>query len=288
MLWARACAGTSPFSALSSHLIARYSLLFSRMVKSFKSRLYNSYLELSVLSSDTIAYVIEELRGYGPLGLGVLAFISNLVPGFPAVYLSLLASYAVIVRGFVESLVVIVSVGVGAGLGKFTLFLLSKSLGSRIGVIRRRREALKLLRTRRGGLALTVFLFAALPLPDDLLYIPLGVAGFSTPVFLVSVIAGKMAMAAIVFLMGTPARWLIEATVPRMGELTLAKVTALTIVTLVPAIAITYVILSVDWFKVYRAYAEMGEREAAKTLAKEIADAVTLKQSRGRIARAHH
>jgi len=240
------------------------------------------------LSGDTLVYVVEELRNYGPLGLGVLAFISNLVPGFPAVYLSLLASYAVIVRGFTESLVAVASVGVGAGLGKFALFLLSKSLGSRIGAVRRRREALTLLRARKSGLALTVFLFAALPLPDDLLYIPLGVAGFSTPIFLISVIAGKTAMAAMVFLMGTPAKWLIEATVPRMGELTLAKVTALTLVTVVPAVAITYVVLNVDWFKVYSAYAENGEREAARTLAKEITNIITLKQARGRTGRARH
>ena len=240
------------------------------------------------MSGDTLVYVVEELRNYGPLGLGVLAFISNLVPGFPAVYLSLLASYAVIVRGFTESLMAVASVGVGAGLGKFALFLLSKSLGSRIGAVRRRREALTLLRARKGGLALTVFLFAALPLPDDLLYIPLGVAGFSTPIFLISVIAGKTAMAAMVFLMGTPAKWFIEATVPRMGELTLAKVTALTLVTVVPAVAITYVVLNVDWFKVYSAYAENGEREAARTLAREITDIITLKQARGRTGRARH
>jgi hypothetical protein len=73
-----------------------------------------------------------------------------------------------------------------------------------------------------------------------------------------------------------------------MGELTLAKVTALTLVTVVPAVAITYVVLNVDWFKVYSAYAENGEREAARTLAKEIADIITLKQARGRTGRARH
>jgi hypothetical protein len=95
-------------------------------------------------------------------------------------------------------------------------------------------------------------------------------------------------MAAMVFLMGTPAKWLIEATVPRMGELTLAKVTALTLVTVAPAVAITYVVLNVDWFKVYSAYAENGEREAARTLAKEITNIITLKQARDRAGRERH
>lgn len=234
------------------------------------------------MDSDTIVYLVEELREYGPLGLGVLAFISNLVPGFPAVYLSLLASYALLVRGVQESLVAILSVGVGAGLGKFALFTLSGLIGSRIGFVRRRREALRPLRARRGGLALTVFLFAALPLPDDLLYIPLGVLGFNPVIFLLSVTAGKTVMAAIVFLLGAPARWLIDFTVPRVGEVTLAKVLALTAITLVPAIAITYVVVSVDWLKVYKAYAENGEREAARTLAREIANIMRLRTLRGR------
>ena len=235
------------------------------------------------MDSDTIVYLVEKLREYGPLGLGVLAFVSNLVPGFPAVYLSLLASYALLARGVQESLVAILSVGVGAGLGKFTLFTLSGFIGSRIGVVRRRREALSLLRARRGGLALTVFLFAALPLPDDLLYIPLGVLGFNPVIFLLSVTAGKTVMAAIVFLLGAPARWLIDFTVPRVGEVTLAKVLALTAITLVPAIAITYVIVSVDWLKVYKAYAESGGREAARTLAREVANTMRLRTLRGRV-----
>ncbi len=237
------------------------------------------------LDSDTIVYVVEELRRYGPLGLGLLAFISNLVPGFPAIYLSLLASYAVLVRGLHESLVAILSVGIGAGLGKFALFILSKYIGSRIGFVRRRREALGLLRARRRGLALTVFLFAALPLPDDLLYIPLGVLGFNTVLFLASVIAGKTVMAAMIFLLGAPARWLIEITVPRIGEVTLTKMLALTAMTIIPAIALTYIVVSIDWLKVYRAYAESGEREAVKTLTREVTDALTLKSLRGRNAR---
>jgi hypothetical protein len=62
----------------------------------------------------------------------------------------------------------------------------------------------------------------------------------------------------------------------------LAKVLALTAITLVPAIAITYVVVSVDWLKVYKAYAENGEREAARTLAREIANIMRLRTLRGR------
>lgn len=230
-----------------------------------------------------MAYVVGELREYGPLGLGVLAFISNLIPGFPAIYISLLASYAVIAGWSLDSIASIASVGIGAGLGKFALFAISKIVGSRIGVVRRSREALWLIKTRRGSLALTVFLFAALPLPDDILYIPLGVAGFSSPLFLVSVIAGKTVMALLVFLMGSSARWLVDLAIPKLGELTVAKVVALSAMTLVPALLLTYVIISIDWFKVYRAYAENGEGEAARTLAREVASALTLRGLRGRV-----
>jgi len=237
------------------------------------------------LREDLVVSLVNELRGYGPVGLFVLAFISNLVPGFPAVYLSFLASYAVISGASLESLATVLGVGVGAGLGKFALFALSKHLGSRIEAVRRRRELFELLRARRGGVALTVFLFAALPLPDDLLYIPLGVAGFNTALFLVSVVAGKIAMAFIVFTLGSTARWAIELSLPRLGELTLTKISALVVATLAPALLLTYIVVNIDWLRVYKAYAENGEREAAKTLAKEVVAAITFKNMRVKTGR---
>ena len=237
------------------------------------------------MREDLVVSLVNELRGYGPAGLFVLAFISNLVPGFPAVYLSLLASYAVISGASLESLATVLGVGVAAGLGKFALFALSKHLGSRIEAVRRRRELFELLRARRGGVALTVFLFAALPLPDDLLYIPLGVAGFNTALFLVSVVAGKIAMAFIVFTLGSTARWAIELSLPRLGELTLTKISALVVATIVPALLLTYIVINIDWLRVYKAYAENGEREAAKTLAKEVVAAITFRNMRVKTGR---
>lgn len=237
------------------------------------------------MDEGSIVLLVEELRRYGPAGLAVLAFISNLIPGFPALYLSLLASYAVLTGGLVDSMIAVVSVGVGAGFGKLALFMIAKYLGSRFELVRRRREALISLTTRRRSLLITVFLFAALPLPDDLLYIPLGVAGFNTLVFLVGVVTGKIVMALVVFLLGSSAKWVIDLSLPRLGELTLTNIAILVASTLIPAMIISYVVVSIDWLRVYKAYAESGEGEAAKVLVKEIADIVTLKSIRSRVNR---
>ncbi len=236
--------------------------------------------------NEAIVEVIRELQKYGPAGLGVLAFISNLVPGFPAVYISLIASYAVISPGALQSLAAVLSAGVGAGLGKLALFAISRVMGSRFETVRRKRETLiPLLKGRKGSMGVAVFLFAALPLPDDLLYIPLGVAGFNTLVFAVTVIAGKIVMALLVYSLGYSAKWLVDAAVTSMGEITLGKIIILATSTITLSLIVTYTIISIDWLKIYVAYNEKGALEAGKTLAREVADTLRLKNSKTKIPR---
>ncbi|MDM7275608.1 MAG: hypothetical protein P3X22_005775 [Thermoprotei archaeon] len=234
--------------------------------------------------NEAIIVAIKELQKYGPIGLGALAFISNLVPGFPAVYISLIASYAVISPGTLQSLIAVLSAGTGAGLGKLALFAISRLMGSRFKAVRRKREELlPLLKGRKGSMGVAVFLFAALPLPDDLLYIPLGVAGFNALVFAVTVIAGKIVMAFLVYSLGYSAKWIVDAAVASMGELTLSKIVLLTALTVTLSLIVTYTIISINWLKIYMAYNEKGALEASKTLAREVADTLRLKNSKIRI-----
>ncbi|MFN4046549.1 MAG: hypothetical protein ACK4H7_04335, partial [Acidilobaceae archaeon] len=241
---------------------------------------------LEAALNDVIIYVIKELQKYGPIGLGALAFISNLVPGFPAVYISLIASYAIISPGTLQSLAAVLSAGMGAGLGKLALFAISRVMGSRFKYVRRKREELlPILKGRKGSVGIAVFLFAALPLPDDLLYIPLGVAGFNMLVFAVTVIAGKIVMAFLAYSLGYSAKWLVDAAVASMGEITIGKIILLASTTIALSIIATYTIISIDWLKIYVAYSEKGAIEAGKTLAREVADTLRFKNSKTRIPR---
>ncbi|MEM1712515.1 MAG: hypothetical protein QXO93_00065 [Acidilobaceae archaeon] len=234
------------------------------------------------MDTGDIYFIVGELQKYGPLGLGLLSFISNLIPGFPAIYLSLLASYAIVSPGGYQSLLAILAAGVGSGLGKTCLFLVSGFLGSKLETVRARREALRMITGKRGGIAVTVFLFAALPLPDDILYIPLGVAGFSKLLFIISVTLGKIAMALIVYSLGSTGKWIIDIYISNIGALTVTNIIVLGAIVILASILITYTIISVNWFRIYSAYAERGEGEAIKTLIDEIKIALTFKNIRNK------
>ncbi len=214
------------------------------------------------MSGDGLARAMEAaFESYGPLGVLVLALVSNLIPGFPAIYLTLVFSYAAVDRGGkLGLLIVILAGGLGAGLGKFVEFYLSDVLSSRVAYLQRKKRSLQTLLARtKWEIAFLVFLFAALPLPDDVLYIPLGAAGFSRAAFIVSVTLGKIVLTAIAAGLGELAGWLFE-------ESTLASIVFITVGTLI----LLAIMFAIDWEKVVKAYNESGWRAAGGALKVEL------------------
>ncbi len=225
---------------------------------------------------------IERLEEYGPLGLFLAAFISNAIPGFPAFYLTLVGTYAVLVHDPKGQIAVILSSGIGAGLGKVLVFYTSNLVASKSKRVQRlREEYLWVLQRGKLGVFILVFLFASLPLPDDVLYIPLGVSGFSLLWFTVAVILGKITLTAIVFVLGNTYWELVtkylggeEANWPLViGGL------------IVGTLFITYIIFAMDWKRIYEAYTREGAVEAVKALVEELVEALTLRPLRRFIAR---
>jgi len=205
--------------------------------------------------------IAKALESHGPLGILVSAFASNLIPGFPAIYLTLVLSYAAANEGDKLALAIaVVAGGLGAGLGKFVEFYVSDVLSGRIKRLRKKREALMhILKRTRWEVALLVFLFAALPLPDDVLYIPLGAAGFSKVAFILSVVLGKMVLTALVAGAGALLGWLFrENLVVSLAVLTLGTAFIL---------ALTF---GVNWEAVVKAYDSSGWRAAGGVLKQEL------------------
>ena len=223
------------------------------------------------LTGDQLSEWIVVLQNYGLPGIFLAAFFSNLIPGFPAVYLVFIATYSALVPGLVYNVGLVVAAGVGAALGKLVLFYASSFLATRLGRVRRMRVASREALQRAGkGLALTVFAFAALPLPDDVLYIPLGVAGFNAIHFFVAVVLGKIVLTAIVAFLGgfykTIVSWLI-------GETTISTGSSLAFFiagAVVAALAITALTLSINWRRVAEAYHQEGFLGGTKVLLREL------------------
>ncbi len=210
---------------------------------------------------------IESLRSYGLAGLFLASLLSNLIPMFPAIYLSLVVILSAIMEGVAWKLIVILVGGIGAGLGKFIVFYTSNIVGKR-AFKAKRRELEKLMQATGRSMGLIVFLFAALPLPDDVLYIPLGAAGYKPTTFLFAVTTGKIVLTAIVSGLGSTANRIIQLLISGdAGYLSYAE--ALLVLVIGTAIFLT-VIYYVNWSKVLEATLKGGFIAGAKAFLLEL------------------
>ena len=222
--------------------------------------------------------LIESLRSYGPLGLFLAAFISNVIPGFPAIYLTLVGTYAVLIHDPGTKALVILSAGVGAGLGKLALFYASSLVAGRSRRVQKMRsDYMWVLNRGKLGIFILVFLFASLPLPDDILYIPLGVSGFSPLWFAVGVILGKIVLTALVYFLGNTYWSLVTKYFgdPRNVDwgMVIAGLVAGTLF-------LTYVIFAINWKRIYDAYTSRGVLGAAKAFLDELIGVLTFRPVR--------
>jgi membrane protein DedA with SNARE-associated domain len=193
---------------------------------------------------DAIRILFESALGLGYIGIFLLSLISNLIIFIPVPYLILIF----ILSASVETNLVLLSFisGLGAACGKLVIFLLSR--GGRRFV---NKEALhnlefaKMIMERYGFLA--VFIVAATPLPDDIFYIPMGMAEFTALKFFLACLAGKFLLTLVVAICGRYSiNWIHSLISPE--SLIGAIVTILFIVISI------YVTLKVDWEEIFMKY----------------------------------
>jgi uncharacterized membrane protein YdjX (TVP38/TMEM64 family) len=232
-----------------------------------------------------IEELMRELQKYGPAGIFLAALVSNLIPGFPAIYLTFVSAYAAIVHDIRSQALVVLAAGVGAGIGKIFIFYTSNFIASRSTRVRRMRSEYQwLLRSGRLGIFVAILLFASLPLPDDVLYIPLGITGFSPLWFAVGVILGKIILTLIVLVLGNAYWSLAEELFPGDTEGTVNWPLAMTGL-VVGTLLFTGFIFSIDWKKVYEAYSKQGFRKGTLVLLKVALEVLTLRPLRKWVAR---
>ncbi len=194
--------------------------------------------------------ILEELLGtieYGSLAvIFIVSFISNSIPYMTVPYLIGIASYSALVDDPVVKLLVIVVGGLGAGLGKVVVFLIGRGFHRFIPENSRKSLSILLRRLRR-SMFLIVFLVAALPLPDDIVYVPLGLAGYSITLYTIAVILGKMVITGLAVILGSGLTAL-------MGG---ASIEASIIAAAVGIVA-SILVAKMDWTKILEAYDKEG------------------------------
>ena len=179
--------------------------------------------------------------------------------GYPGVFLiSLIGALSIIVPipytiviyllgSFLNPILVAVSGGLGSALGEFSGYVLGYYGRAVLSEERRRKMDYMMKVFHRYGFA-TIFIFALTPLPDDLLFIPLGIMRYNFLKVFVPAFLGKTLMCFILAYSGYLSIGVIKSIFGgESGWLAVVVTSALLIIVIA-------VILKIDWEKVFEKY----------------------------------
>ncbi len=183
----------------------------------------------------------EIIATYGYIGFFIVSFIATLTVILPVPYL-ILIYFAGSTQQFNPAFIGLAS-GLGAALGELWLYfvgrggrrLLSENYRQRVEKLRRLIESY--------GVFLIVFIFAVTPLPDDLIYPLLGILKIDLKRIFIAAFLGKTLLSVFIAYAGY---YSYEAVLSYIGE---EMSIWASIIILVMAFVLTYVILKIDWDK---------------------------------------
>jgi len=190
---------------------------------------------LSSLASNSIPFVGVPYL----IGIGIAVSRMSLVDAVEAVVLSAL----------------------GAAIGKIVVYFFGSAF--RIKMSAETKKNLETFyRLFKGSLFLAIIIFAATPLPDDLLYIPLGMSRYPLAPYFIAVFVGKIVMtgASCLYLGGISK--LLEGVLYRNLALGIALSTVFAAATAFLALCI----MKIDWAQVAESYQRCGARCAARCI----------------------
>lgn len=220
---------------------------------------------------ETLRSLVSSL---GLAGVFVISALGNAVPYSSVPYLAFIAAYSMAMEAGSRILLVLVG-ALGATAGKLLIYAASRYAAEKV-ISEERKKDMEYLRralSRRYLGLLAVLLFAATPLPDDVLYVPLGVAKYDPTHFFAGTLLGKTVIVGIAVFLGERATWVLSAASEYGTGALIAGAAVL--------IAFTSVLLAVvifaDWRSVFMALSERGALASLAVLTRETALILTLR-----------
>jgi len=198
--------------------------------------------------------LFQLLLQYSYLGVFVLSFIGTASIIIPVPYTLIIFTLSMHPSQWNPALLIIAG-GFGSALGEFTGYALGY-FGRRIISEERQRKMTYLVRVfdRYGPLA--IFVFALTPLPDDLLFIPLGIMRYKFYKAFIPALVGKLLMIFILVNSGTLVGNILVGLFGESGSIWGMIITTTLLVIVIIAL------YRIDWEKVLRKY--VGDRGETK------------------------
>jgi len=176
---------------------------------------------------------------FGYLGVFIISFIGSVSVVFPVPYTLVIF----FLGSSLDPFLVAISGGLGSALGEFSGYALGY-YGRRVVSEERRRKMNYMMKLFDRYGPVTIFLFALTPLPDDLLFIPLGVMRYPFWKAFIPALLGKTLMTFILAYSGQQSIASIKSLLGGSGDLVIA-------VTLVLLIVIIVAMIKIDWEKLF-------------------------------------
>jgi membrane protein DedA with SNARE-associated domain len=211
---------------------------------------------------DIVNWMMSLSTHYGYLGVFLISLVgavSIFVPIPVAVVTFTLGGLKSGGAWVFEPVFIAVAAGLGSATGEFSAYLVG--LGGRKAIGERYKRKMDVLaRVLKKWGMLVVFIFSLTPLPDDLVFIPLGVMRYSVSRIFAAALLGKFVMNLIVAYAG---RYSLQAISGVFGvEGTLASVLIGTVVAVVLLVVVLITMLKVDWEKYLEKYLDSKEEGA--------------------------
>jgi membrane protein DedA with SNARE-associated domain len=208
---------------------------------------------------DIVNWMMSLSTHYGYLGVFLISLVgavSILVPIPVAVVTFTLGGLKSGGAWVFEPVFIAVAAGLGSAVGEFSAYLVG--LGGRKAIGERYKRKMDVLaRVLRKWGVLVVFVFALTPLPDDLVFVPLGVMRYSVSRIFGAALLGKFLMNLIVAYAG---RYSLQAISGVFGvDSTLASALIGTVVAVVLLVVVLIIMLKVDWEKYLEKYLDSRE-----------------------------
>ena len=178
------------------------------------------------------------------LGVFIISFIGSVSIIFPIPYTLVIFGLGSVL----DPVLMAIFGGVGSALGEFAGYALGYYGTSRISEERRRKMNFMVKVFDKYG-PVAIFIFALTPLPDDLLFIPLGIMRYSFVKAFIPAIIGKTLMTFIVAYSGQQS---IELITTMFGESGIIG----TVITVVLLALVIYAMIKIDWEKMFQKHVD--------------------------------
>ena len=188
---------------------------------------------------------------FGYFGVFLISFIGALSIFFPIPYT--LVIYALGASSSLNIHLLALTSSLGSAMGEVSGYLLGY-FGRRVVSEERKKKMDYMMKIFNRYGAVAVFLFALTPLPDDLIFIPLGIARYKFVRAFVPCFLGKLLMSYILAYSGRESFELIQMIFGEAGWLGV-------ILSILLLIAIIIGVLKIDWEKVFEKYVTQGTKK---------------------------